>query len=109
MQTINIKQKLSTLTTINESTFAKLEDKVEWCISDSIEEALMNNDEGLIIDLGFGKLFIDIRDNVKYKFVPSQRLEKDIINVFSGKPSSLTSNVEKSLITKLNNTYKTFL
>ena len=106
---INTKNLLSTLTTVNESVFSKLEDKIEWIIGDKIEEALINNDDGVIIDLGFGELIIDISDNVKYKFKPSKRLEEDIINIFNGKSSSLTSTVEKSLVSKLNNVYKTFL
>lgn len=106
---IDIKNKLSTLTTISESVFSKLEDKIEWCISDCIEDSLINNSDGFILDLGFGKLIVDISNNVRYKFIPSQRLEKDIINIFNGKPSSLTANVEKSLVTKLKNIYKTFL
>ena len=41
---VNIKEDLSTLTTINESVFTKLVNKIEWCISDGVEKAIKSGE-----------------------------------------------------------------
>lgn len=106
---VNIKNDLSTLTTIDESVFTKLTNKVEWCISDGIEKAILAGDKIVNIDLDIGVLIISLEDNsVRYKFKPSQRLEKIIINTVENETNSLVLNIEESLIAKLTNTYKNF-
>ena len=104
----NIKSDLSTLTTINESTFSKLETKIEWCISDVIEKAIKNGEDTAEVDLGIGILYIKFSDSIRYKFVPSQKLEKIITNTVVNERNDLVVNVENTLISKLNNVYKTF-
>ena len=106
---VNIKNDLSTLTTIDESVFTKLSNKVEWCISDGIEKAILAGDKIVNIDLDIGTLVISLDDSsVKYKFKPSQRLEKTIINTVENETNSLVLNIEESLVAKLTNTYKNF-
>ena len=106
---VNIKNDLSTLTTIDESVFTKLTNKVEWCISDGIEKAILSGDKLVNIDLDIGTLIISLEDNaVRYKFKPSQRLEKVVINTVENETNSLVLNIEDSLIAKLTNTYKNF-
>ena len=104
----NIKNDLSTLTTINESTFSKLETKIEWCISDVIEKAIKNGEDTAEVDFGIGILYIKFSDSIRYKFVPSQKLEKIITNTVVNERNDLVVNVENTLISKLNNVYKTF-
>lgn len=106
---VNIKGDLSTLTTIDESVFTKLITKVEWCISDGIEKAILSGDNIVNFDIGIGILSINIDDNnIKYKFKPSQKLEKVIINTVENEGNSLILNIEDSLISKLTNVYKNF-
>ena len=106
---VNIKSDLSTLTTIDESVFTKLIDKVEWCISDGIEKAILSGEDSVTFDLDIGTLLISFSDNVvKYKFKPSAKLEKIIIDTIENENNSLVLNIENSLVAKLVNTYKNF-
>ena len=106
---INLKNDLSTLTTINESTFSKLINKVEWCISDGVEKAINENSEEVLVDIGIGILMINFSNNeVKYKFKPSPRLEKVITSTIINERNDLVLNIENSLVSKLTNVYKNF-
>lgn len=106
---VDINESLSTLTTIPESTFTKLENKIEWCISDAIEKAILNGEDKVEVDLGYGKLFISFTNKeIKYKFIPSDLFEKIIINTVMKEHNDLVLNIENSLVSKLVNTYKTF-
>lgn len=52
---------------------------------------------------------INLKNNeIKYKFIPSQKLEKTIINTVLNEKNSLILNIEDSLISKLTNVYKNF-
>lgn len=106
---IDLKNDLSTLTTISESTFSKLINKVEWCISDGVEKAIIEDKNELAVDIGIGILLINFtNDEVKYKFKPSPRLEKVITNTIVNEMNDLVLNIENSLVTKLTNVYKNF-
>lgn len=106
---INIKNDLSTLTTINESVFTKLANKVEWCISDGIEKAIYIGDHQVEADLEIGTLLISFdNDSIKYKFKPSPKFEKTVTNTVVNEHNELVNNVEESLVAKLTNTYKNF-
>lgn len=106
---INIKSDLSTLTTINESVFTKLVNKIEWCVSDGIEKAIYKGDSQVNIDLDIGTLLINFDNNeIKYKFKPSPRFEKIVTNTVINEHNDLVTNMEESLISKLTNTYKNF-
>lgn len=105
----NVKEDLSSLTTINESVFTKLINKVEWCISDCVEKSILNGDSLANIDLDIGNLLISFDNNqIKYKFIPSQKLEKAITNTVVNERNDLVLNIEESLVSKLVNTYKNF-
>ena len=106
---VSVNKSLSNLTTIPEKTFSKLSEKIEWCISDGIEKAMLNNEDSVDIDFDIGKIIINFSNNeIRYRFVPSQRLEKTVTNTVLKERNDLVVNVENSLISKLTNTYKTF-
>ena len=105
---IILKKDLSTLTTINETIFSKLENKIEWCINDAVESSILNRDTNTNIDLGFGTLTIVVGDSIKYKFTPSQSLEKSLTNTIINEGNDLKLNLENSLVSKLQNVYKNF-
>lgn len=106
---VNIKEDLSTLTTINESVFTKLVNKIEWCISDGVEKAIKSGENQVNIDFDLGTLMINFdNEQIKYKFKPSQKLEKIVTNTVVNERNDLVLNIEESLISKLTNTYKNF-
>lgn len=106
---VNIKEDLSTLTTINESVFTKLVNKIEWCISDGVEKAIKSGENQVNIDFDLGTLTINFdNEQIRYKFKPSQKLEKIVTNTVVNERNDLVLNIEESLISKLTNTYKNF-
>lgn len=106
---VNIKEDLSTLTTINESVFTKLVNKIEWCISDGVEKAIKSGENQVNIDFDLGTLMINFdNEQIRYKFKPSQKLEKVVTNTVVNERNDLVLNIEESLVSKLTNTYKNF-
>ena len=107
---INLKEDLSTLTTIDKSVFSKIESKIMWCISDAIEQAISNKEDCVNINLGYGILTIKFDNNsIKYKFKPSQKFEKLITDTVVNERNDLVLNIENSLVSKLNKVYKDLL
>lgn len=105
----SLKKDLSTLTTINESTLSKLTDKIEWCISDTVEKSIYQRDTEANIDMGFGHLIINFDNNqIRYKFIPSEHLEKVVIDTVVNETNGLVVTLEDSLIQKMTNVYKDF-
>lgn len=103
----NIKEDLSKLTTIDTLYIGRLFEKINWCISDYVEEASLKGDNLVEVDFGFGKLFICIgEDSVKYSFKPSKELDESVINTIVDGRNSLTLNLEKNLSSKITNIYK---
>lgn len=106
---VNIKEDLSKLTTIDESVFAKLMSKVEWCISDCLEKSILAGENEARIDIGLGTIVIYFTDEeVKYRFIPDAKFEKIVVNTIVNERNDLVLNIEESLISKLINTYKNF-
>ena len=106
----DINKDLSTLTTVNKSVFSKLNSKIMWCISNCVCESVKNREDYAEIDLGYGTLVIYFSDNeIRYRFIPSQTLEKAIVNTVVNERNDLVVNIENSLVSKLTNVYKTLL
>ena len=106
---VDLKNDLSTLTTINESTFNKLLTKVIWCICDSVERAVLSKDNIVDIDTGIGRLLINISENeVKYKFKPSEKLETSISDTIINEHNELVNVLEDNLVNKMTNVVKDF-
>lgn len=107
--TFNMLKDLSMITTIDESTLTKLCSKINLCIANDINEAVISNSDVLDIDLQFGKLCIKINDDsIKYRFEPSNDLET-LIDKALNDDNKLVSSFESSLATKVQNVYKTLL
>ena len=107
---IEVTEDLSTLTTIPKNTLQKLNQKVEWIICNSIYEDILKNEKLTKIDLGIGLLLIENQEEeIKYKFIPSQRLEQSIREVYIDKKNPLQLELEKTLANRIINTYKDFI
>ncbi len=105
----SLKKDLSTLTTINESTLSKLNNKAVWCITDAVCKSVYNRDDSAIIDMGIGKLTIKFDNNqVRYKFVPSKELEEAVTAAVLDERNPLVDALESSLVDKMTNVYKSF-
>lgn len=101
---------LSILTTIPEKTLTELLDKVTYCICDAVKESELQDITTTEIDVGIGTLYIKHEDSeLKYKFIPSDNLSKDVIKVINTRLNLLEKNLETSLSTKFKNVYKKLL
>ena len=108
--TINLKEDLSALTSINEIYVKKIFDKLKWCICDGVEEAIKSEESELECDLGFGKIVINITDDtIKYKFIPSVEFNQAVVDTVVGEKNVLEDALEKSLVSKVTKLYKDLL
>lgn len=98
---------LSKLSNIPEDILERFLNLTAYCISNTVYESLLNNEQLTELDMGFGTLIIkhDLKD-LKLKFIPSTDLEMDLKNVNSGGKPALYHKIEKALIAKLNDLYK---
>lgn len=101
---------LSTVTTISEGTLNNLNEKALLCICHSVFENIREKESLTKIDIGVGILYINCEgDNVKYKFIPSKKLEESVATTVLTKKSPLVSTVETVLRDRLDATYKNLI
>ena len=106
----NIIEDLSKLTTIPVKSLNKLVDKTVFCISDIVEDAVLEQKKLLEIDIGIGILHIKLEsESVKYKFIPHQILETAVKDTIVNKRNLLQDTLEKVLVNRVVNTYKELL
>lgn len=104
---INIIEDLSKITEISEKDLNKLIIKSIWCICNSVAENNLINKNLTELNIGLGKLLILDEDNViKYKFIPSKLLEKNLIKTLTEGKNPLKMVLEKTLCSRIINTYK---
>ena len=101
---------VSKLTTIPTKSLNKLMDRFIYCIVDAVKEDTLEDKEITEIDLYIGKLYIQhLGTQLKYKFIPSTKLEKHLNTLLSDGLNSLECALEKSLVTKITEVYKDLL
>ena len=101
---------LETLTTIPESTLNKLIAKVCFCICEAVEESVLAHEQITEIDVGIGTLYIQtVEDSVKYKFIPSAKLNEAVVTTIKEGKSPLVKLVEATLKDRITNVYKQLL
>ncbi len=106
----NVIEDISTLTTIKSDYLNSLVKKSEWCICSYVEETLLKKENITKIDIGIGYLSILIEDNtIKYKFIPSEKLEDAIRKTIIDDKNPLKLKLEKVLVDKITNVYKELL
>jgi len=99
---------LKTLTTIPRSALEQLVDKTEYIICHSFFESKLKNEALTEINLGIGYLnILNEGDCIKYKFIPSSRFERRIIDTNNSDRSPLTEEIESNLRMKVMDVYKT--
>ena len=107
MLKFNLVNDLASLTNIDNELLARIISKSSLCIGEYINEAYIDGCNISEIDLSFGKLIIGVVDNeIKYKFVPSKRLEESIINSLNNKQSDMEVELSKAAVEKLLANYK---
>ena len=102
---------LSLLTGITLNTFYKLSDKSCALINHYVNESLRQGTTTVEINFGIGILYVQaMKDCIKYKFVPSKRLEKSVKSALVDKEDTeLTNLIDKTLEKRITDTYKELL
>ena len=107
---INIVNDLSILTTIPDKTLIKFFKKMVFCICEAVKEDLVdeNNPKEITeLDIGIGKLYVKVvGTEVKYKFEPSEYLQKAMLATTTNKENPLPDFLDESLGRKFVDLYK---
>lgn len=98
---------ISMLTTIPELSLKKLAEKCKFVICHDVQEACLNNEDEVIVDVGLGQLTLKIEDEgVRYKFTPNASFEESVTKTVLTNTSPLTCLVEDTLVSKIEHAYK---
>ncbi len=101
---------LSVLTTISPGTFSSLNDKAISCICHSVFENIQEKESLTTMDIGLGILYIKCEGpDIKYKFIPSKKLEEAVASTVVSRKSPLVAKVETALKDRVESTYKNLL
>ena len=103
----NLLDDLTVVTNIGRFNYEELANKSVAIISHNVEESLRDDEIISTIDIGIGQLNIyHTSDEIKYKFIPSKKLDDTILNTCKTRKSQLAITVDNELGRRLSNTYK---
>lgn len=98
------------ITTIPTASMNKLFDKIGYCIANSIYEAYVAKRNIVEVNIGIGNILVEIQNNnLIYKFIPSNKLEKNIIESIRSNKNPLDIQLEETFVNRILNTYKDML
>lgn len=110
MTKYSVVEDVSSLTTIPRTSLNSLIDKAIYSICDCVEETILVSGSNLEIDIGIGTLKIGIEDEiVKYRFIPSAKLEDGVTDTIVNHKNPLVCKIEENLVKKILKTYKDFV
>ena len=103
----NLINDIAELAVTKKSFLDKLVNIADYCISDYILEAKLKDEDVISIDIGIGTLNILVTSReVQYDFVPSNKLEKTIVETYQTEQSVLKEAVSEALVSRMLTTYK---
>lgn len=86
----NALKDIKTLTNIDEVALQKLVSITEDCLCHSVLESTLEKEPLTAVDIGIGTLYIKLEgDSIKYKFIPSESLEKGVQTTVTTKKSPI--------------------
>lgn len=101
---------LSTLTTISQHALVNLTEKSIACICHTVCESLLEGNNPIEVDIGVGTLYIKCEeDQIKYKFIPSKKLEENVAFAVKHGTSPVQYMVEEALKDRIETTYKNLI
>lgn len=108
--TYDLLQDMADVTTIPKMRLDQLADNAINFIAHYIRESADCGESDLSVDTGIGVMHIRIEDeNIKFKFIPSSKLENGIKYAITSGESPLINKVEALLKDRICNTYKDLL
>lgn len=97
---------LEALTGIKKYNLEKLVELSVYSISHCVSESILNKSSSISVDIGIGYLYFENEDNIiRYKFVPTEKFEKSLINSYEG-IDLLDKKLDENLGARITNTYK---
>lgn len=107
---IKLTHDLAALTGLSILSVEKLVEKADYAICHAVQEAQLDKSNTAEIDIGIGILYIRLEaDSIKYKFIPSDKLESNVRATVLYKESLLTHKLEESLKHRIERSYKELL
>ena len=101
---------LTTITGIPKKILMKLVATAKFSILQSLEEMILKKDNLCEVDLEIGILLISLEDEeLKFKFIPSNSLEKDIIETIQTGKNPMEENIYNNITSALEKTYRELL
>lgn len=101
---------LSAITTISNHALVNLVEKAMSCICHDVCENIISGNPLTEIDIGIGVLYIKLEgENIKYKFLPSKKLEEYVASTVELKISPLVLQVDEAFRQRIESTYKDLL
>ena len=107
MQKTKLLEDLSIISGVAITNLDKLNSLQEDIIGHAVLESVLNKEPVVEIDIGIGLLYILLTDEeIKYKFIPSNRVQNSVQAAITKKKSSLTKRTDDTLSRRIMNTYK---
>lgn len=104
---VNILDDVCKITTIPTASMNKLFSKMEWCICNAVEESKLSGENITEVNIGVGTVIISIIDNsIQYKFIPSQKLERGLVDTIVYGKNPLVVNLEETFANRIVKTFK---
>lgn len=101
---------ISTISTIPYTQLLSVADNMSHCICHQVLENSISGENVSEIDIGIGTLYvIQYEDNLKYQFIPSAKLEKELIQTLDTKCSPLIDKAGEILQKRIISAYKEML
>lgn len=101
---------LSALCGVKRFNLDGLASQLTYLISHYITCARAEKTDVVELDIGIGTLILKLDDiEVKYKFIPSNQLSKEVINGYNSKDSVLIQKADKLIGQRINKTYRELL
>lgn len=98
---------IANLTSLPKNMSKEIVPIMESAVAHRVFESVLSGNTVTEINLGVGMLYIKNEgSSVKYRFVPSKKMEEEVAKVLVTKTSPIERKLEQSLLTKLENAYK---
>ena len=107
---MEVGKNLTQITSLTSDNLVRLQDIVQTLIASDVYFTKKNKEQVSCTDIGIGKLYISVSaDAVEYKFVPSQKLEEQVVGALETKADPMLQRSQQSLQSEFFKVYKDLL
>ena len=107
---IDLVNDLNVLNHVSEKVLTNLVSLSTYCIGHAVHEEQCCKNDVTIVDIGIGELHIKCSsDGIRYRFIPSEELEKTLIKTITTGTSPILSKLDLNIKEKIEHAYKELL